>query len=235
MDLQKNNTRVRHWINTLENKTDMLRSSFGVTAIFGFMCLLMVLALAKYNFSDILIVSLLVYSLIGCVPYIEVATIKNNNTFSADHLTIYNWRKGIQKNTKYNILSSNIHFLHPIFPVITILSFLLFTIHKIFGDKIVNVNTVILVLIIQIPFNNFLGLNPLGVFLTRQTKSKFINQNNLKTFLFNGNASARAATHTINQDKPFINEVSKPKNYGEGLPQQLINNKKYLTKNIIKD
>ena len=177
-----NTKKVEMWVNTLQKKTDSLRNALGVTAIIGILSLIAVLAFSHYEVRDVIILVLLLYSLIGCVPYVEVAKVKTNNAFFSKQLTLMNWKNEI-KNGSYDVLSSNLHFMQPFFPLMSALSFLLFLVHKIGGNEYVHYNTVLSILIIQVPFNHALGLNPLGAYLTRQSTSNHITQGNLKRYL----------------------------------------------------
>ncbi len=182
MNNKANNKSVSIWANTLENKTNSLRNGFGVTFVIGMFSLVFVLALSKYNSSDIIPVLLLMYSLIGSVPYIEVATSKNeSNILFQRRLTIVNYKNELKRGN-FDILSSNTHFLQPMFPMLTSVSFLLFAVYKIAGEEYVTYNTVLFFLIMQIPFNHALGLNPLGAFISRQSVSKHVTQQNLVNF-----------------------------------------------------
>jgi hypothetical protein len=201
----KQNKKVNLWLNTLENRTEVLRNAFGMVVIVGLLCLATIIAFSQFNTRDIVIVGLLCFSIIGCVPYIEVAVAKNSNTRS-HALTLFNWKDEVITNGEYNVLSSNLHFLQPIFPAFTILSFLLFLVHKLVGEKNISYNTILFILILQIPFNNTLGLNPMGVLLTRQQRSKYITQNDLKQFV-----TSSKNTNIINKNQ-FMNHYKKRSN-----------------------
>ena len=175
--------RIKLWSNTLQNKSDSLRYTFGVTLVLSLMIFTAVIAFSEYNMKDLTIVMLLIYSVIGCVPFIEVAQVKNDDSFFTKRLTILNWKNEIRKNGTYNILSSNLNILNSVFPVVTILCLVLFFVNKIFGDAYVNFNTILIILLIQTPFNTALGLNPLGVAVMRQNVSKHITQDDLKKYL----------------------------------------------------
>ena len=175
------------WSNTLNNKYNELHYTFGVTLVIACIVLPSIFAFAEYSMKDLAVVVLLLYSLLGCVPYIEVAQVKNEDSFFTKRLTVLNWKTEIKKNGEYNVLSSNIGVLNAVFPVVTIISFLLFFANKILGEAYVNSNTVLMILLIQTPFNSAFGLNPLGVAITRQNISKHVTQDDLKEFLGNGN------------------------------------------------
>lgn len=181
----KNVKHINSWISNLEQKTRILNRSFLITITFGIVCMLVIVLFSRFELTDILILILLLISIWGCSPYIEVATRKNKNSFFASRLTFGNWKNELVKKGQYNILSSNIHFMQPFFPIMSVLSFLLFTIHKVIGSDFVSLNTVVLLLLIQIPFNNMGGFNPIGIALTRQRKSQHVTQDELKSFLKN--------------------------------------------------
>lgn len=200
--------RINMWSNTLKNKSDTLRDVSGFTLVIAMIVFTSVYAFSEYTFKDIPIMLLLVYSLIGCKPYIEVAQVKNDDSFFTKRLTVSNWKEEIKKNGEYNILSSNLNILSSVFPVVTVTSLVLFFAYKIFGENYVNSNTILLILIIQTPFNTALGLNPLGLSIMRQNVSKHITQNDLKKYLGGANKRADFSSipiRKINKGTPIVN------------------------------
>lgn len=199
--------RIRIWQNTLNNKQKVLQNIFGIILVMAFLVFIAVFTFSSYKVKDAMLVSLIFYSVIGCYPYIEVAKLKNDgNSFFPRRLTISNWKNEIKKNEKYDILSSNTHILNSVFPVLAILSIIMFFIYKIFGEDYVTYKTVLILLLIQVPFNSVFGLNPLGVSLARQSVSKHISQNDLKRYL-NRNSSLS------NKQGAVLNNRSIPKTY----------------------
>ena len=167
--------KVNMWLNTLEKRTRTMKNAFGVCVVVALLCLTAVLAFATYEMKDVLIVILLLLTLVASVPVVEVATPKKNAIFSRK-LTLNNWQQKIAAGN-YDILSSNLHFMQPVFPILSVMSFLLFAASK-FTTKVEH-HTVLLILILQIPLNPMLGLNPLGMYLMRSAKSRFVAQSDL--------------------------------------------------------
>jgi hypothetical protein len=203
--------RINLWSNTLKNKSDSLRYIFGITTVVAMVVFTSVLAFSEYTLKDVTIVLLLLYSLIGCVPYIEVAQVKNDDSFFTKRLTFLNWKEEIRKNGEYNILSSNLNILNSVFPVVTITCFILFFAYKIFGENYVNSNTILIILLVQTPFNTALGLNPLGVSIMRQNISKHVTQNDLKKYLGVNNKKSNLFSIPIrktNRGTPIVNIVN---------------------------
>ena len=207
--MEKNNfeKRINVWSNTLQNKADSLRNFFGVTIVLSLIVFTSVIAFSKYTIKDITIVLLLLYSVIGCVPYIEVAQVKNDDSFFTKRLTVLNWKNEIRKNGDYNVLSSNLNILNSVFPVVTVICLVMFFVYKIFGEDYVNFNTILILLLIQTPFNPALGLNPLGVSLMRQNISKHVTQNDLKKYLgkINSPNFSSISIRKINKGTPIVN------------------------------
>ena len=168
--------KVNMWLNTLEKRTHTMKNALGVCVVVALLCLTAVLAFATYEMKDVLIVILLLLTLVASVPVVEVATPKKNAIFSRK-LTLNNWQQKIAAGGNYDILSSNLHFIQPVFPILSVMSFLLFAASK-FTTKVEH-DTVLLILILQIPLNPMLGLNPLGMYLMRSAKSRFIAQSDL--------------------------------------------------------
>jgi len=168
--------RVNMWLNTLDKRTLTMKNALGVCVVVALLCLTAVLAFATYEMKDVLIVSLLLLTLVASVPVVEVATPKKNAIFSKK-LTLNNWQERIAAGGNYDILSSNLHFIQPVFPILSVMSCLLFAASK-FTTKVEH-DTVLLVLILQVPLNPMLGLNPLGMYLMRSAKSRFIAQSDL--------------------------------------------------------
>ena len=183
------------WENTLKNKTSTLKNAFGVCVLIAVISLTAVLAFAKYELKDVPLVLLLLMSLISTIPYIEVA-VPEKNSLQRKHVTVDNWRQRLGTNDKYTILSSSLHFLQPMYAMFCVLSFILFAVHKIFGSSYVTHKFVLLILVIQLPFNPLAGFNPFATFMIRQHTAKHITQENLSTYLRN---------NTTNNQKKRIN------------------------------
>jgi hypothetical protein len=179
--------KVNIWSNTLHNKTDTLLNAFGITLLLGIIVFLSVFAFSEFTLDDILIVFLLLFNLTGCIPFIEVARIKNEKSIFKKTLNISNWKNEIKKNGQYDILSSNLNIVQSIFPLFTSISFIMFFIYKIMGEKYVTYNTVLILLIMQAPFNNSFGYNPLGIAISQQNVSKHITQDDIKKYLSKNN------------------------------------------------
>lgn len=214
--MEKNNfeKRINIWSNTLQNKADSLRNFFGVALVLSLIVFTSVIAFSEYTMKDILLILLLLYSVIGCVPYIEVAQVKNDDSFFTKRLTILNWRNEIRKNGDYNVLSSNLHILNGVFPTVTVICLLMFFVHKIFGKDYVKFNTILIILLIQTPFNPALGLNPLGVSVMRQNISKHLTQNDLKKYLgkINSVNLSSISIRKMNRATPIVNINGMKKN-----------------------
>lgn len=240
--MEKNNfeKRINIWSNTLQNKSDSLRNFFGVALVLSLIVFTSIIAFSEYTMKDITIVLLLMYSVVGCVPYIEVAQVKNDDSFFTKRLTVLNWKDEIRKNGSYNVLSSNLNILNAVFPVITILCLIMFFVHKIFGEDYVNFNTVLIILLIQMPFNTALGLNPLGVSVMRQNISKHVTQNDLKKYLgkINSPNFSSISIRRINNGTPIVNingmKNNKSRTMGS-LPRTMGNMAKPPSKNMLKN
>ena len=207
--MEKNNfeKRINIWSNTLQNKADSLRNVFGIILVLSFIVFTSVFAFSKYNMKDISLVLLIMYNILGCVPYIEVAQIKNDDSFFTKRLTVLNWKNEIRKDGDYNVLSSNLSILNAVFPIVTVLCLIMFFVHKIFGEDYVHFNTILIFLLIQTPFNTALGLNPLGLSIMRQNISKHVTQNDLKKYLGKNNSSKfnSVSIKKTNTGTPLIN------------------------------
>ena len=216
--MEKNNfeKRINIWSNTLQNKSDSLRNFFGVALVLSLIVFTSVIAFSEYTMKDISIILLLLYSVIGCVPYIEVAQVKNDDSFFTKRLTVLNWKDEIRKDGNYNVLSSNLLVLHAVFPLVTILCLFMFLVHKIFGETYVHFNTILILLLIQTPFNTALGLNPLGVSVIRQNISKHVTQNDLKRYIgkINSPNFSSISIKKINRGTPIVNINSMKTNMG---------------------
>ncbi len=179
---EKNTKTVEIWENSLLSKTASLQNAFGICLIVALMVFAAVLAFGKYELKDGLLVVLLILSVVSTFPHVEVA-VPVKNSFVGKHVTMQNWRNTLQKNEKFTILSSNLHFLQPMFSMLCILSFVLFGVHKILGKSYVTYNFVLLILTLQVPFNPLFGLNPFASFLIRQRISKHVTQTNISEYL----------------------------------------------------
>lgn len=177
-------TKVNLWENTLKNKESSLSNLFNLNILFAFIVFGSVFLMSKFTDRDGLIVTLLVLNIIGCYPYIEVAQVQSSNSLFARGVSTSSWRAAFKNtNDRYNVLSSNVHINQTVFPILTFMSCFLFLVHKVFGDEYVTFNTVVIIQLIQLPFNSFLGMNPLGIYMTRQNVSKHITQNELRRHL----------------------------------------------------
>lgn len=189
------------WSNTLNNKDDELTRTYGFTIVLSVLVFASVVAFSEYFVKDVPIVILLVISVLGCSPYIEIAQVKNNASFFKKRLTLSNWKYEI-KSGEYDVLSSNLNLLNVIFPVTTTLCLVLFFVHKIFGDEYVNFNTILILLLIQIPFNTFFGWNPLATTIMRQHVSKHVSQADLQKYLAKNNQD-RSTSFVAKLNTPF--------------------------------
>lgn len=206
--------RVNLWHNTLKNKQESLQRALGITVVVAIVACFGVLAFAdEYDpIKDGFMGLLLAYSVVGCIPHIEVAQVKDDTSLFQKRLTLENWEQTVGRanhnrgGDEYDVFSSNIHVLQGMFPVMTTLSFLLYLVHKVAGEQYVTYNTVLLMLLMQVPFNNFLGLNPLGKFLTRQEISRHVTQSDLKKFVNRkNNASNRRKNNATDLSRGMNN------------------------------
>lgn len=177
-----NNKRINMWLHMLQEKQEMLRSSCVVCVIFACLVLFSVLVFSAYKMQDILLIGLLTYSLVATIPYIQLGIAKDKGTIFKTKMSNIDWSDKLYTG-EFNVLSPSLNFLQPIYAMLCLLSFTLYLCHKNLGDDYVTYDLMLIFLIIQMPFNPVLGLNPLGSYLIRGKKSKFVTQDDLKLFL----------------------------------------------------
>lgn len=171
---------VNYWYSNIEYKQQSLSNIFGACLVYAALSSMFILAFGRFTIEDIALVPLLLLTLLAAFPYVEVAVKANSSSTSPRVLTAVSYKKHIfNVSSKYTILTSRLGVFQPIYATLCIISFLLISINKIFGDEMINKKTVVGFLILQVPFNPLLGFNPIPVRLLRMPESRFVTQNSI--------------------------------------------------------
>lgn len=121
-------------------------------------------------------------------------------------VTDLQWQAGLGGRERLDVLSSRAHFLQPMLPIFSMIGFVMFGLYKCAGEQVVTYHTVLLLLLVQLPFNPLLGYNPLGKYLLRQPVSRTVTQQNVRRFLNAQRAAAPAAARAAARAHPAYDD-----------------------------
>ena len=204
----QSNRTVNQWVNTLESRASQLQSASGAAIVVTGIILAAVLAFGTYEMDDIPIVALLILSVISTVPVVEVARMRDSTGLFSRRLTMDTWRQGIMGPQKYDVLSSGMTFMQPAYAVTSILSAVLFATYKLGGERYLTRHALLVILLLQLPFNPIFGWNPLAMSMLQGKVSKFVQQSDLRNYMM------QSRSNNVNRRPSNRNRSSTfPKNY----------------------
>lgn len=181
---------LNYWYSNVDYKQRGLTHIFGVCLVFALISSIFTVAFGSFSLQDTALLPLLLLTLVGAFPYVEVAVKADNASTSPKVLTASLFKKHLSnRSSKYTILTSRLAMYQPIYAALCVISFAMVSIYLTLGKKFINIKTVIGFLILQVPFNPLCGFNPVVTRLLRMPESRFVTQSNIFQSLTRYNAN----------------------------------------------